>query len=119
MPGLFDGTPLERPVTCERCAAPLARCRCPRDASGAILLPGDQPVRVQRERRSGGKSVTVVSGLDPVASDLPAILKLLRTAFGAGGTLGGGATIELQGDHADRAVKFFLERGYPAKRSGG
>ena len=34
MPGLFDGTPLVRPVTCQRCGKPLADCRCPRDAAG-------------------------------------------------------------------------------------
>jgi len=121
MAGLFDGTSLERPVTCERCERPLDECECPRDASGEILLPRDQPARVQREKRRG-KQVTVISGLDPEATDLRALLKDLRGRLGAGGTIAGDgadAVIEVQGDHADRLVALLKERGYPAKRSGG
>jgi len=62
MPGLFAGTPLERPVTCEVCEQPLAQCACPRDESGAVLLPKDQPAHVGREKRRKGKTVTVITG---------------------------------------------------------
>jgi translation initiation factor 1 len=141
MPGLFAGTSLERPVTCERCHKPLSECSCPRDASGKILLPKDQPVRIRREQRRG-KVVTVVAGLDPNANDLPALLKQLKSTLGAGGTIsdaappprgkssevrgGGGAVgeaekpeIELQGDHRDRLVDWFKKQGFQAKASGG
>ncbi len=118
MPGLFDGTPLERPVTCERCAEPLERCRCPRDASGALLLPEDQPARVRREKRRG-KFVTVVTGLDPDATDLSSLCAELRKRFSTGGTVTKGGEIELQGDHRDRLVELLRERGYPAKAAGG
>jgi translation initiation factor 1 len=126
MSGLFAGTPLERPVTCERCEKPLADCRCPRTASGGILLPKDQPARVRRERR-GNKTVTVVAGLDPAASDLPAMLKTLKARLGTGGTLSetrdqkGRTTteLELQGDHRDKLVDLLKSLGYPAKPSGG
>lgn len=121
MPGLFDGTPLERPVTCEHCRKPLAECACPRNARGELCLPKDQPARVQRERRRG-KFTTVISGLDPDASDLPALLKELRKHLATGGSLAGSKdepTIELQGDHRDRLVDLLRERGYPAKPSGG
>ncbi len=118
MPGLFAGTPLERPVTCEVCGKVIPECRCPRTKSGRVLLPRDQPARVQRERRGGGKTVTVISGLDPVASDLPAMLKKLKTACAAGGGLADGA-IEIQGDHRDRIVELLKGMGYPAKTSGG
>ncbi len=117
MSGLFAGTPLERPVTCERCEQPLDRCRCPRDASGAILLPKDQPARVRREKRRG-KFVTVITGLDPAASDLPAMLKDFRSSLGAGGAIANGA-IELQGDHRDKVLETLRARGYPAKPAGG
>ncbi len=59
MSGLFDGTPLERPVTCEGCKRPLAQCACPRSESGVVLLPKDQPARrrfgrgLARGRRDG------------------------------------------------------------------
>lgn len=130
MPGLFAGTSLERPVTCERCQKPLAECACPRDASGKILLPKDQAVRIRREQRRG-KVVTVVGGLDPNANDLPALLKQLKSALGAGGTLSDAAPstsktaaaekseIELQGDHRDRLVEWFKKQGFNAKASGG
>jgi translation initiation factor 1 len=117
MPGLFAGTPLERPVTCERCEQPLAECRCPRSASGRVLLPKDQPARVRREKRSG-KTVTVIAGLDPGASDLPALLKRLKSTLATGGTVAG-AEIEVQGDHRDRVVALLKGLGYPAKPAGG
>jgi translation initiation factor 1 len=117
MPGLFDGTPLERPVTCERCGKPLADCRCPRNAAGEITLPSSQPARVRREKRAG-KVVTVIAGLDPAASDLPGLLKQFRTALGAGGTIKDGA-IELQGDHREAIVERLCAMGYTAKTAGG
>lgn len=117
MSGLFDGTPLERPLTCERCGRPLSECCCPRDAGGRVLPPSEQQARVRRERRSGGKTVTIVSGLDSAASDLPQLLKKLRTACAAGGTVGDGC-VEIQGDHRDRIVELLRQMGYPAKAAG-
>lgn len=118
MGGLFAGTPLERPVTCEICEKPLDQCACPRSAAGGVLLPKDQPARVRRERRSGGKIVTVIDGLDPSASDLPGLLRALKAACAAGGGVVG-STVEVQGDHRDKIVQLLRERGYPAKAAGG
>ncbi len=118
MSGLFDGTPLERPVTCRSCERPLADCGCPRDANGEIMLPKDQPARVGREKRRKGKSVTVITGLDPVASDLGAILAQLKSACAAGGTISQDR-IEIQGDHRERVVAILVGLGYPAKQAGG
>ena len=117
MPGLFDGTALQRPVTCPMCGEAVDDCRCPRDASGAVCQPADQPARVRRERRRG-KWVTVVYQLDPAASDLPALLKALKAACAAGGTVTADG-LELQGDHRERVLAALLERGYPAKAAGG
>lgn len=117
MAGLFDGTSLQRPVTCERCELPLDRCACPRAADGGVLLPKDQPARVRREKRRG-KAVTVIAGLDPVATDLPAMLKQLKKSLGAGGTVADGE-IEIQGDHRDKLVDLLKGLGYPAKPAGG
>ncbi len=117
MPGLFAGTPLERPVTCERCTLPLDACRCPRAADGRVLLPKDQPARVRREKRAG-KTVTVIAGLDPSATDLPAMLATLKKQLATGGTVSAGA-IELQGDHRERILAHLLALGYPAKAAGG
>ena len=115
--GLFDGTPLERPVTCERCEQVLDLCQCPRDAGGRVTPPGEQPVRVRREKRRG-KWTTVADGFDAHASDLPDLLKQFQRTLGVGGTVKG-PTIELQGDHRDRLVEALKTLGYPAKPSGG
>ena len=115
--GLFDGTTLQRPVTCARCGRPLDACACPRDAGGAVKLPKDQPARVLREKRRG-KWNTVASGLDPAASDLPAMLKGFKTTLGVGGTVRDDG-FELQGDVRDKLVEDLKRLGYPAKPAGG
>ncbi len=118
MSGLFDGTSLERPVTCPACDKSLDECACPRNAAGNISRPKDQHVRVGREKRRKGKIVTVVSGLDPVASNLGDILRQLKSACAAGGTISDGR-IEIQGDHREKALVILRDHGYPAKATGG
>ncbi|MEM7626744.1 MAG: translation initiation factor [Planctomycetota bacterium] len=117
MPGLFAGTPLEQPVTCEACGEPRGDCRCPRDAAGNVCRPQDQPARVRREKRRG-KWTTVVSGLDPAASDLPAVLRDIKKRCSAGGSVTPDG-FEVQGDHRDRLVDLLKAQGYPAKPAGG
>lgn len=117
MSGLFAGTSLERPVTCERCGKALLACTCPRGADGKILLPKDQAPRVRREKRRG-KMVTVIAGLDPKATDLAALLKQLKTTLGAGGTVAEGE-VEVQGDHKEKVIAVLVKMGYPARSSGG
>jgi len=117
MAGLFDGTSLERPVTCEVCGQALDACTCPRDGSGRVCRPQDQPARVQREKRRG-KWVTVVSGLDADATDLKGMLKRFRQACSAGGKVTADG-VELQGDHREQILEALRAAGYPAKVSGG
>lgn len=117
MPGLFAGTSLERPVTCEVCEKPLAECACPRDAGGVVLQPGDQTAVIRREKRRKGKVVTTISGLDPVASDLKAILKTLKTECGSGGTISGedNDVIEVQGDHREKVADELSTLGFATR----
>ena len=125
MPGLFDGTPLEQPVTCEHCG--LDACTCPRDASGAARPPSTQHPRVRREKRRG-KPNTIIAEIhtSPEAGakpgDLKPLLKALRTRFGTGGGLAEtpkGPEVVLQGDHRDAVVEHLNALGYHAKPSGG
>ncbi|MCB9851403.1 MAG: translation initiation factor [Phycisphaerales bacterium] len=118
MSGLFDGTPLERPVTCQVCERPVEQCACPKGVAGEVLLPKDQPARVGREKRRKGKTVTTITGLDPAASDLNAILSKLKSACAAGGTINDGV-IEIQGDHRERAMTLLRDLGYRPKLTGG
>ena len=115
MPGLFAGTSLERPVTCERCGQPLDTCRCPRDAAGRILTPDQQTVTVRIEKRGKGKVMTVAAGFDSVASDLPAILKTLKATCGAGGTIEDGL-IYVQGDQREMVSASLGAMGYNVRR---
>lgn len=118
MSGLFAGTPFERPVTCPQCEQPREECRCPRNAQGELCPPSQQSARVRREKRKGGKTVTVIADLDATASDLPALLKQFRQTLATGGSVVDGR-IELQGDHRTRVLEMLIEQGYPAKPAGG
>jgi len=111
MPGLFAGTSLERPVTCAVCEQPLELCRCPRDGDGNILPAGEQTALVKLEKRRKGKVMTIVSGLDEHASDLPAILKQVKSACGAGGTIEQ-TNLEVQGDQREKIASILRGMGY-------
>ena len=108
MPGFFDGTPLEQPVT--------------RDPGGDAIDPATMRPRVRREKRRG-KWCTVVAGLELPKDDAKAVLKQLRTGLGTGGGLGdakeGMIELVLQGDHRDAIVERLVGMGYQAKAAGG
>ena len=79
----------------------------------------NQPVIVGIERKGrGGKTVSVVSGVMSHDAGKQALLKLLKTKLGTGGTLKDDA-IEIQGDHRDQIVEILIGLGYKAKKSGG
>lgn len=110
MAGLFDGTALERPVTCEVCGRSRDTCPCPRDAAGRVCRPRDQKARIALERRRG-HDVTVVRGLDPVATDLRTLLRTMQTTCSTGGTVSDDG-IELQGDHRGRVAAALRSAGF-------
>ncbi len=103
--------------TCPSCRQALADCRC---AALARAKPsGDGIARVSRESKGrGGKTVTLVRGLNLDDAALQALGKQLRAACGAGGTVKDGV-IEVQGDHRDRVVTWLLAQGVVAKAAGG
>jgi translation initiation factor 1 len=87
-----------------------------RTPAAGPTLPSDGVVRVFREKGGrGGKTVTVVRGLD---GDLAAVASDLKRHCGAGGAVKG-AAIEIQGDHRDKVVARLLSSGYRAKLAGG
>ncbi len=127
MPGLFDGTSLQQPVTCEYCTNPRDACVCPRDAAGEPCPPSTQHPRVRREKRRG-KPNTIIAGIhagpNPTGKhgDLTPFLKSLKTKLGTGGGLAdspGGLEIVIQGDHRDALVDHLKSFGYHAKPAGG
>jgi translation initiation factor 1 len=85
-------------------------------APSGPALPQDGVARVFREKGGrGGKTVTVVRGLD---GDLAAIAADLKRSCGAGGAVKGN-TVEIQGDHRDKVVARLLAQGHRAKPAGG
>jgi translation initiation factor 1 len=106
---------------CPLCRQPTGQCLCAKRAAtaGASASRADGIVRISRESKGrGGKTVTVVRGLDLDVAGLAELGKRLRTLCGAGGTCKDGV-IEIQGDHCDRVMRFLQESGRTVRRSGG
>jgi translation initiation factor 1 len=116
MTRLFAGTPWDRPPTCERCGRLDSECTCPPTAAEPVRpAPESQTARLRLEKRARGKIVTVVTNLDPVGNDLPALARQLKSKCGTGGTVQDGA-IELQGDHVAGAEGILQALGYKTRR---
>jgi translation initiation factor 1 len=89
------------------------------NALRASACPVQQKVTVRLERKGrGGKSVTVVDGLQMRQKEKEALLKQLKTKLGTGGTVKV-TSLEIQGDHRDALMAELEKMGYTAKRSGG
>jgi len=115
MQRLFSGTPFDRPPTCERCGRLEAECSCPPAVEEPARLPPEsQTARLRVEKRSKGKVVTVVAGLDPVGTDLPALASRLKSRCGAGGTVKDDR-IELQGDRLSSVADALHDLGYKTR----
>ena len=117
MPGLFHGTPLERPVTCEYCANPADHCACPKDPQGNPAPPSTQHPRVRREKRRG-KWTTIIAELNLAEPELKTLTKQLKQHLSAGGGLTNNEII-IQGDHKDQTITHLKSLGYHPKPAGG
>lgn len=108
--GLFDGTPLERPITCERCGIEIKNCQCSPPPEPEVD-PSKQRLRIRLEKRKRGKLVTVISGFNCSDRQLKSMLTDMKNLCGAGGTIDE-QQIELQGDHTVRLERELPLRGY-------
>ncbi len=82
-------------------------------------LPRDGVVRILRDRKArGGKTVTVIAGVQGSPDQLAQLTSELKRMCGTGGTLRGEA-IEIQGDHRERLQAELTRRGYRVKLAGG
>jgi translation initiation factor 1 len=99
---------------CPGCGWPARECRCSRGAA-------DEPVparivaklRLEKAGRAG-KTVTVVYGLPRNATFLKDLCGELKRTCGTGGAVSED-TVELQGDHRDRARDVLLTKGFVVK----
>ncbi len=78
-------------------------------------MPADGVIRVARERRRASV-VSIVHGLS--AHEAPEVAKALKRHCGTGGTSKDGV-VEIQGDHRERIVAWFVTQGRRAKLAGG
>jgi len=82
------------------------------------LNPAHQKIIVRLDRKGrGGKSVTVVEGLQISKKKMEALLRELKGGLGAGGTVKD-MSLEIQGDHCDALITALTKMGYRPKRSG-
>ena len=88
-------------------------------ASSKTPTQKSEVVRVQRESKGrGGKTVTVITGLNLEEAQLQDLAKRLKQLCGTGGTIKDG-NIEIQGDQCDRILAELVKKGFKAKRAGG
>lgn len=101
---------------CPNCDKAKANCLCGKKASGQ-QKPSDGVIRIGRETKGRkGKGVTLISGVP--SESLVSIAKELKQLCGSGGTVKDGR-IEIQGDHRDTILSFFVKKGFMAKKAGG
>lgn len=107
---LFEGTEFDRPPRCEQCGELEEVCQCPPEPTPK-LDPAGQTAKLAVEKRRKGKTVTVVRGLPAEGNDLPALLRKLKSACGAGGTIKDDE-LEIQGSNLDRVREELQKLGF-------
>lgn len=119
------------PIPCPQCGKfPPPDCGCPPLPDRPVPAPEATPaaapapklraevIKLRREKRGGGREVTILEGFFTGSADVERLGRDLKRRCGTGGSVKGGV-IELQGDHRDEAAAFLLERGFRSKRAGG
>jgi translation initiation factor 1 len=91
----------------------------PMEGGAAPAPRAQRRVRVQRTKAGkGGKTVTLITGLELGAEEAKALLKALKARAGSGGTVKDGV-IELQGDQVASALVLLEQEGFRPKQAGG
>ncbi|RLF46881.1 MAG: stress response translation initiation inhibitor YciH [Thermoplasmata archaeon] len=89
---------------CKVCGLPKELCVCEK-----IAREGKE-VKITTEKRRYGKMVTIISGLDS-SVDISELATELKKCCACGGTIKKN-TIELQGDHKEKAKRKLEEMGF-------
>ena len=92
-------------VICKKCGLPDDLCACGElDKEVARIV-------VRLETRRFSKTSTIIEGIHPKQSDMPRIVKQLKSTFACGGTMKDGF-IMLQGDHRDDVKGYLVKIGF-------
>ena len=74
--------------------------------------PGQQLLKVRLDKKQrGGKTVTLIEGLQMSDVDLENLSRQLKTHCGGGGSAKNGEII-IQGDHRDKIVQWLIKKGF-------
>lgn len=92
---------------CSKCGLPQELCVC------ESIAKEDQKVEIRLVKRRFGKLITVISGINDKTINIKELAKKLKMKLACGGTSKDN-TIELQGDHLEKAKKYILEEGFSA-----
>ena len=100
---------------CGKCGWPIADCRCAATLSaGREAVPSAVTATLRVEKRTSGKSVTVVDGLPDNSGFVAQLAKEWKKACGTGGHPGAG-WVELQGDQRERMRELLGKKGWKVK----
>ena len=89
----------------------------PTEEEEMISTPFNQQrptIKLDKKHR-GGKTVTLIEGLQMSSKDLEDFSKQLKTFCGGGGSAKNGEII-IQGDHREKVLQWFLKKGFTHSR---
>jgi len=89
---------------CPKCGLPSQACVCEQ------IVKGSQNINLTTEKKRYGKIMTVVSGFEK-GIDVKKIAKAMKNELACGGTYKD-QSIELQGDHRNRAKAILVKLGF-------
>jgi translation initiation factor 1 len=98
---------------------PVSRKEKPIETLQTSVPAAQQKVTVRLDRKGrGGKTVTVIDGLQMAQKKMEELLKQLKPKLGTGGTIKN-TSLEIQGDHSNMVLAVLKDMGFATKRAGG
>ena len=90
---------------CPKCGLKKELCVC------ESIAKEEQCINVKTLKRTFGKLITIVEGIDQKSINLKELSKKLKSSLACGGTVKGG-NIELQGDHVQKVKEELIKLGF-------